>query len=81
MGVRGVSLDSDDPMVREEVVVVLGNHFAGALVAKPRQLDRRDIEVDCDAAITYDRSLIVAAVQTLIQRIPPLTPGGARLFP
>jgi EAL domain-containing protein (putative c-di-GMP-specific phosphodiesterase class I) len=80
-GIRGVSLDADDPLGREEVVVVLGNHFAGALVAKPRQLDRSDIEVDYDAALTYDRALIIEAVQTLIQRIPPFTPGGARNFP
>jgi DICT domain-containing protein len=80
-GVRGVSLESDDLLVGEEAVVVLGNHFAGALVAKPRQLDRRDIEVVCDAAITYDRALIIEAAQTLIQRIPPSTPGRARLFP
>jgi EAL domain-containing protein (putative c-di-GMP-specific phosphodiesterase class I) len=81
VGVRGVSLDSDDPLVREEAVVVLGNLFAGAIVAKPRQPDRHDIEVVCDAVITYDRSLIIEAVQTLIERIPPFTPGGARLFP
>ena len=81
VGVRGVPLDSDDPLVGEAAVVVLGNHFAGALVAKPRQLDRRDIVVDCDAAITYDRALIIEAVHTLIERIPPLTSGGARLFP
>jgi EAL domain-containing protein (putative c-di-GMP-specific phosphodiesterase class I) len=81
VGVRGVSLDSDDPLVREKVVVVLGNHFAGALVGKPRQPDRRDIEVDCHGVITYDRALIIEAVQTLIERIPPFTPGGARLFP
>ena len=81
VGIRGVSLDADDPLAGEKVMVVLGNHFAGALVAKPRHLDRGDIEVDCDAAITYDRALIIEAVQTLIQRIPPSTPGGARLFP
>jgi EAL domain-containing protein (putative c-di-GMP-specific phosphodiesterase class I) len=81
VGVRGVPLDSDDPLVGEQAVVVLGNHFAGALVARPCQPDRRDIEVKCDAAITYDRALIIEAVQTLIERIPSFTPGGARLFP
>ena len=81
VGVRGVSLDSDDPLASEEAVVVLGNLFAGAIVAKPRHPDRRDIEVVCDAAITYDRALIIEAVHTLIERIPPFTPGGARLFP
>lgn len=81
VGVRGVSLESDDPLVGEGAVVVLGNHFAGALVAKPRHLDRPDIELICDAAITYDRALIIEAAQTLIQRIPPSTPGRARLFP
>ena len=80
-GVRGVSLDSDDPLIGEAAVVVLGNHFAGAVVAKLRQPDRRDIEVDCDAAIIYDRALITEVVQTLIERIPPFTPGAARLFP
>ena len=74
-------LDADDPLVGEEALVVLGYYFAGALAAKPRQPDRRDIEVVCDAAITYDRALVIEAVQTLIGRIPPLTPGRARLFP
>jgi EAL domain-containing protein (putative c-di-GMP-specific phosphodiesterase class I) len=80
-GIRGVALDQDDPLVREEVVVVLGNHFAGALVATPRQPDLSDIDVGYDAALVYDRTLIIEAVQTLIQRIPPFTAGGARIFP
>jgi diguanylate cyclase (GGDEF)-like protein/PAS domain S-box-containing protein len=71
-GVRGAQLDPGDALAGEWSVIVLGPHFAGALVA-------RDLgDVDCpDAdrrfafATVYDRSLVIAAARTLMSRIAP----------
>jgi diguanylate cyclase (GGDEF)-like protein/PAS domain S-box-containing protein len=71
-GVRGARLDADDPLAGEWSVVVLGPHFAGALVAS----DLGD--TDCPEgdrrfafATVYDRGLVIAAARTLLSRIAP----------
>jgi DICT domain-containing protein len=71
-GVRGVELDDDDPLAREWTVIVLGPHFAGALVAR----DLGDpASPDGDRrfayATTYDRILVLAGARALIARITP----------
>jgi diguanylate cyclase (GGDEF)-like protein/PAS domain S-box-containing protein len=71
-GVRGARLDADDPLAGEWSVVVLGPHFAGALVG-------RDLgDTDCPEgdrrfafATVYDRGLVIAAARTLLSRIAP----------
>jgi EAL domain-containing protein (putative c-di-GMP-specific phosphodiesterase class I)/DICT domain-containing protein len=79
--VRGTSLESDDPLSREWVVVVVGAHFAAALVARRRPADAdpddsartvHAVEPDergFEYAITYDRGLAIGAAQSLMQRI------------
>ena len=71
-GVRGARLDADDALAGEWSVVVLGPHFAGALVAT----DLGD--TDCPEgdrrftfATVYDRGLVIAAARTLLSRIAP----------
>ncbi|HEY6762378.1 MAG TPA: diguanylate cyclase [Baekduia sp.] len=71
-GVRGAELAPDDALAGEWSVVVLGPHFAGALVAR----DLGDAGVpDRDRrfsfATVYDRELVIAAARTLIARIAP----------
>jgi diguanylate cyclase (GGDEF)-like protein/PAS domain S-box-containing protein len=71
-GVRGAQLDADDALAGEWSVVVLGPHFAGALVAR----DLGDTGVpDGDRrfafATVYDRRLVIAAARTLLTRIAP----------
>ena len=76
-GVRGAHIEPDDPLAGEWSVIVIGPHFAGALVAQDlgdtgRERDRRFI-----FATAYDRGLVIAAARTLLARIAPvgLPPG------
>jgi DICT domain-containing protein len=70
-GVRGANLDPDDPLAGEWSVVVIGPHFAGALVARdlgdagPQGARRFEF------ATAYDRGLVLAAARTLLRRIAP----------
>ena len=72
-GVRGASIGPDDPLAGEWSVLVIGPHFAGALVAQDlgdaggREGDRR-----FTFATAYDRGLVIVAARTLIARITPL---------
>lgn len=74
-GIRGVTLSSDDPLLEEKIVIVIGTHFAGGLIAKQRSQQRSGDDSQYDAVLTYDRGLVIEAVQTLIEKIPPLTDG------
>ncbi len=71
-GVRGASLAEDDPLLGHWHVVVLGPHFAGALVAR----DLGDVGPDMDRrfeyVITFDREAVIGAARALMVRIVPL---------
>jgi EAL domain-containing protein (putative c-di-GMP-specific phosphodiesterase class I) len=68
--VRGTPLDPDDPLANEWVVIVVAAHFSAALVARHRPLDIVEPEgASYEFAITYDRGLVIAAAQSLMQRI------------
>jgi diguanylate cyclase (GGDEF)-like protein/PAS domain S-box-containing protein len=70
-GVRGAELAADDDLAGEWSVVVIGPHFAGALVGR----DLGDTGPDGDrrfvCATTYDRALVLGAARTLMTRIAP----------
>jgi len=71
-GVRGAQLEADDALAGEWSVIVLGPHFAGALVARDlgdTDLDDRDRRFSF--ATVYDRPLVIAAARTLLSRIAP----------
>jgi diguanylate cyclase (GGDEF)-like protein/PAS domain S-box-containing protein len=70
-GVRGAELEPGDPLAGEWSVVVLGPHFAGALVG--RDLGDAGPDRDRRFAFTtiYDRGLVIAAARTLMARIAP----------
>jgi diguanylate cyclase (GGDEF)-like protein len=70
-GVRGAQIDADDPLAGEWSVVVLGPHFAGALVARDLGDTGPDRERRFDFAMVYDRGLVIAAADTLLRRITP----------
>jgi DICT domain-containing protein len=71
-GVRGAPLDPDDALAGEWSVIVLGPHFAGALVGRDRgDVDRADGERRFAFAMVYDRGLVIAAARTLLSRIAP----------
>jgi diguanylate cyclase (GGDEF)-like protein len=72
-GVRGAHIDHDDPLAGEWSVIVIGPHFAGALVAQDlgdtgRERDRRFV-----FSTAYDRGLVIAAARTLLARIAPVS--------
>jgi EAL domain-containing protein (putative c-di-GMP-specific phosphodiesterase class I) len=68
-GVRGGRLAPGDPMRGEWVIIAVGPHFAGALVAR----DCGDAEPDAsrrfDAVVTHDRVLVLRAAEALLTRI------------
>ena len=66
-GVRGAALRDDDPLRDEWSVVVLGPHFAGALVAK--ELDGPGGRADFIYAVTYQRDLVVRAATALLRQV------------
>ena len=71
-GVRGVSLDASDPLCAEWDVLVLGPHFAGALIAHDLGDLGPDDERRFDYTVTYDRDQVLAAAEPLLRRLPDL---------
>lgn len=71
-GVRGVALRDSDPLRGEWSVIVLGAHFGAAFVACDLGDDGPDDARRFDFAITYERELVAAAAQSLMERTAPL---------
>jgi hypothetical protein len=71
-GVRGAHLEDDDPLLGEWSVVVLGPHFAAALVAADLGDEGPDAARRFDFALTYDRDLVIEAATALMRRVQPL---------
>jgi EAL domain-containing protein (putative c-di-GMP-specific phosphodiesterase class I) len=68
--VRGTPLEPNDPLADEWVVIVVGAHFGAALVARHPPTDAAEPDESVyEFAITYDRDLVIAAAQSLMQRI------------
>jgi diguanylate cyclase (GGDEF)-like protein/PAS domain S-box-containing protein len=75
-GVRGAHLDPDDPLAGEWSVLVVGPHFAGALVGRDLgDTDRADGDRRFAFATVYDRGVVIAAARTLLSRISPREPA------
>jgi EAL domain-containing protein (putative c-di-GMP-specific phosphodiesterase class I) len=72
-GVYGAELAADDPLRGEWDVIVVGPHFAGALVALDRGNTGADAAREFDFAITHDRELVVDAARTLLDTLVPAT--------
>ena len=68
-GVRGGHLDPTDPMRGEWDVVVLGPHFAAALLARDMGDDVADLDRRFEFALTYDRDVVVSAAHSLMSRV------------
>lgn len=71
-GVRGGCLSADDPLAGEWSVVVIGPHFAGALVAQDLGDDGPDRERRFRFTTSYERGLVIDAARTLLARVTPL---------
>ncbi len=70
-GVRGAALPDGHRLHDEWSVVVVGPHYAGALVA--RDLNDTGPEADrrYDFAVTHDRNLVVEAGRALLRQLAP----------
>ncbi len=71
-GVRGACLSEDDPLAGEWSVLVIGPHFAGALVAQDLGDSGPDRGRRFQFTTTYERSLVIDAARTLLRRIAPM---------
>ena len=60
-GVRGANLSPDDPVRGEWDVVVVGPHFAAALLARDLGDTGPDMQRTFDDALTYDRDTVIRA--------------------
>jgi EAL domain-containing protein (putative c-di-GMP-specific phosphodiesterase class I) len=68
-GVRGAALDDADPLVGEWTVVVLGAHFAGALIARDLGDRGPDRDRRFSYVVTHNRELVVAAARSMVGRV------------
>ncbi len=72
-GVRGAALDAGDVVLSEWDVVVLGPHFAGALVSRDLGDHGPDAHRRFEYVLTHDRELAVEVACRLMTRIRPET--------
>ena len=70
-GVRGAALSPGDPLVGEWNVLVVGPHFAGALVARDCGDTGADSDRRFDYVITHDRELVLLAARSLFGWVLP----------
>jgi EAL domain-containing protein (putative c-di-GMP-specific phosphodiesterase class I) len=68
-GVRGECLAVSDPLAAEWTVVVLGPHFAGALIARDLGDSGPDEDRRFEFAVTHDRARVTTAARSLVERI------------
>ena len=68
-GVRGVQLPEDHRLADEWSIVVVGPHYAGALVGRQAGPDPEGY----DFAVTHDRQLVVEAGRALLRHVPELS--------
>jgi len=70
-GVRGGSLDVDDPIADEWAIAIVGAHFAAALTAIDLHDDGPENLRRFDYVLTYDRTLVLAVASSLMARVLP----------
>jgi EAL domain-containing protein (putative c-di-GMP-specific phosphodiesterase class I) len=69
-GTRGARLPDDHRLADEWSVVVVGPHYAGALVA--RRVEAAQSDADYDFAVTHDRALVIEAGRALLRHVAEL---------
>ena len=74
-GVRGVQLSIEDRLRDEWVVVVVGTHYHGALIAKDLGDDDYlpDLERRFAYVVTHDYETVLSAARSLLERVAPRT--------
>jgi EAL domain-containing protein (putative c-di-GMP-specific phosphodiesterase class I)/DICT domain-containing protein len=74
-GVRGADLESDDPVLGEWDIAVVGPHFAAALVGRDLGSDGADEDRPFDFVLTYERDLVLEISRSLMSRLLPQQVG------
>ena len=74
-GLRGAALDPRDPVRGEWDLVVLGPHFATALLARDLGDDGPEMDRMFEYALTYRRETVVLAAAELLSRVAPRIPS------
>jgi DICT domain-containing protein len=77
-GVRGAHLSPTDPVRAEWDVVVIGPHFAAALLARDLGDTGPDLQRTFEYALTYDRDTVGKAATALLTRVAPRLPVVTR---
>ena len=80
-GVRGADLPTDDELVGEWDVAVLGPHYAGAIVARDLGDTGPDLLRRFEFVLTFDRHLVTEVAATLIGRVTGVPQLGLTLAP
>jgi EAL domain-containing protein (putative c-di-GMP-specific phosphodiesterase class I) len=75
-GVRGASLDRDDPVRGEWDVVVLSPHFSAALLARDLGDNGPDQDRSFEYALTYRRDTVTRAAGELLCRVAARLPAA-----
>lgn len=68
-GVRGATLSTNDDLVNEWTVVVVGPHYAGALIARDLGDDGADESRRFEFLVTHDRPTVLCAARSLMRRL------------
>jgi DICT domain-containing protein len=68
-GVRGATMNPDDPLRGEWVVAVVGAHFAGAFAALDLGDAGPDMERRFTYSVTHDRDLVLRIARSLMGRL------------
>jgi EAL domain-containing protein (putative c-di-GMP-specific phosphodiesterase class I) len=68
-GVRGVPLAPDDVLHDEWVVAVVGDHYAGALIARDLGDSGPDRDRRFSFTLTHDHDTVLAAARSLLERV------------
>ncbi len=68
-GVRGATLGSDDVLLGEWVVAVVGTHYAGALIAKDLGDSGPDRDRRFAFSLTHDHETVLAVARSLLDRV------------
>src|SRR3712207_2945863 len=76
-GFRSTALSAEEPLAGEWDVIVVGPHFAGALVARDLGDGGPDLLRRYAFAVTHDRTLVLQAARALLHRVDP-APGRQR---
>ena len=71
-GVRGAVLQAGDRLEGEWSVVVLGPHYAGALLGKDVGDDAADADRRFHYVVTHDRAAVELAAESLLRRVAPV---------